>query len=92
MAQNKHTPAPWAFKRNKFGNRLVEKNGKSVQYFNPDHPDGILTAAAPEMYDLLHVILMQHKTGGAYSSKGEVVLSKTMENHIEHLLIKARGE
>ena len=47
-----------------------------------------LITEAPAMRDLLHIILMQHRTDGAYSSRGEVALSPAMECHIEHLLTK----
>jgi hypothetical protein len=54
-----------------------------------DRANARLIAAAPELYDLLHVILMQHRTDGAYSSKGEVSLSRAMESRIEDTLSRA---
>lgn len=45
--------------------------------------------AHDDLVELLHVILMQHRTDGAYSSKGEVVLSPAMERAVEAALKKA---
>lgn len=49
------------------------------------HANAALIAAAPDMAELLHIILTQHRTNGAVS------LSPTMEKRIEELLNKARG-
>ena len=72
---------------------IVDESGYTV--CNPS-PMGSgtarLIAAAPEMLDLLYVILMQHRTDGAYSSQGGVALSSAMEGNIERMIAKARGE
>ena len=51
----------------------------------------LLLAAAPELLELLHCILMQHKTNGAYCSYGDVGLSNAMCSRIERALAKAKG-
>lgn len=68
-----------------------KEQGKDC-YFKEHLAAAKLADAAPELLKLLEVILIQHKTDGAYSSWGEVSLSRAMQSRIEHAITKARWQ
>lgn len=90
-----HTPAPWTCKPSNKSDAEYAIFNEDDNYLTTDEyeheANARLIAAAPELLDLLNCILMQHRTDGAYSSRGEVRLSKAMEFHIEAAIAKAKG-
>lgn len=97
---HRETPdSEWVLVTDPNGNIVANVNSESgpdipplVSTKMPQSANAHLIRTAPELYNLLHCILMQHRTGGAYSCHGGVSLSKSMDAHIEGLLAKARGE
>ena len=97
MTNTKHTPAPWKYADADIrppwpSYAILDEDGCTIVPPMQNIANVRLICNAPELLDLLHVILMQHKTDGAYSSKGGVTLSPAMERHIEEAIKKARGE